>query len=163
MKQETHARVNVDQYETGNTCLGKHIRDNDIAMCSLKEILSLRELERLFPEERTEQFFEALFGGTEDGAYTIRLRFKEHIDHELRFDFELIRRPGKCLVCSLTHGLPQVFSRHPVINLQGLYKEIVSLLDSHQVCCNGWRLGTTRTVNHDLHIIPFIITLTEAE
>jgi hypothetical protein len=129
-------------------------------MSRVKEILSTGALEILFPKERTEQFFEALFGGTEDGAYTIHLQFREHVGHELRFEFELIRRPGKCLVCSLTHGLPKVFLRHPVINLQGLYEEIAALLDNH-VNCGGWRLGTTRTASHDMHIIPFTIALAE--
>ncbi len=127
-------------------------------MPDLKEVFAAVTLEKLFPVERSDQFFEALFGGTEDGAYDIRLRFKEHADNELRFEFELNRRPGKCLTCSLTHGLPKVFTRHSVINLQGLSEEIVKLLGK-DMRCNDWRLGATQPVSSDLHVIPFTVAL----
>lgn len=125
---------------------------------NLKEIFTAAALAELFPKERTDRFFEALFGGTEDGAYDIHLHFKEHTDHELRFEFELTRRPGKCLVCSLTHGLPKVFSRHPVINVEGLYRDIAKRLDK-SVKCTGWRLGMTYAIDKDVHCIPFTIAL----
>lgn len=110
----------------------------------------------LFPSDRADAFFEALFGGAEDGAYDIRLVFRNAEAETLNFAFELHQRPGKCLACNLTYGLPQVFMRHPVINLRGIATEIGKLA--------GWednpsfRLGNTEEHSSKLHIIPFSIT-----
>ena len=70
-------------------------------------------LNDLFPIQRTNDFFDALFGDAEEGAYDIRLVVdpEESDDGELHFYFELHQRAGRCLVCSLTYGLPQVFER----------------------------------------------------
>ena len=85
-------------------------------------------LNDLFPIQRTNDFFDALFGDAEEGAYDIRLVVdpEESDDGELHFYFELHQRAGRCLVCSLTYGLPQVFERHPIINLKGLVSDIAS-------------------------------------
>jgi len=71
-------------------------------------------LKKLFPEDRADQFFDALFGDAEEGAYDISLEFKGQSQNKLEFEFHLKQRPGKCLACNLTYGLPQVFSRHGV-------------------------------------------------
>jgi hypothetical protein len=79
-------------------------------------------LEGLFPADRADQFFEALFGDASEGAYDIELRYDGFRDNQLQFAFHLTERPGKCLSCSLTYGLPHVFSRHPVIGVAGLVR-----------------------------------------
>lgn len=125
---------------------------------SFNDIFTKNILKRLFPEDRADRFFEALLGDAAEGAYDISLEFKEHNQNMLQFELHLKPRPGKCLVCSLTYGLPEVFSRHPVINISGLVKEIDQLL-SGQARCGKWRLGDTRVVSNGLHAIPLIIFL----
>ena len=44
-------------------------------MSSLAAVFTSERLAELFPPERTDAFFEALFGGAEEGAYDIRLAF----------------------------------------------------------------------------------------
>jgi hypothetical protein len=122
------------------------------------ELFTPDVLASLFPETRADQFFEALFGDAEEGAYDIRLAFKGHEERILRFELQMIQRPGKCLACHLTYGLPQVFTRHPVINLKGLVADIGHLIkDGHRI--EGWELGVTREKSRDLHVIPLILHL----
>ncbi|MBF0224050.1 MAG: pancreas/duodenum homeobox protein 1 [Desulfobacterales bacterium] len=115
-------------------------------------------LNRLFPIEKTDQFFHALFGDSEEGAYNINLYFKEYRDNKLHFEFHLTRRQGKCLVCSLTYGLPKVFEKHPVINIKGIVNEIENLLEK-KFRCNSIQIENTIQVSKDLHVIPFIVVL----
>ncbi len=115
-------------------------------------------LDKLFPKERTDQFFDAIFGDAEEGAYDIALKFKGNNKEKLDFEFHLNQRPGKCLVCNLTHGLPQVFLRHPVLNLKGLIQEIDALLNG-KAECTDWHLGATRELSKKIHIIPFTVFL----
>jgi hypothetical protein len=127
---------------------------------SYQDLFTSDELQRLFPETRTDRFFEALFGDADEGAYDIRLAFKGHDDNCLRFELQMIQRPGKCLACHLTYGLPQVFSRHPVINLKGLVADIAHLIeDGRRV--EGWELGVTRELSRSLHVIPLVLHLEE--
>ena len=73
-------------------------------------------------------------------------------------DLLLHERPNCCLACNLTQGLPQVFSRHPVINVNGVVSEIDSLLgDSYT--CKSWSLGYTEQYSQSLHVIPIKIEL----
>ena len=116
------------------------------------------KISELFPQERADQFFEALFGDRTEGAYDIALKFIKHTGNTLQFEFHLIQRPGQCLACNLTAGLPSVFSRHPVINVKGLVGKIDQLLDG-QARCTDWRLGATREMSKELHVIPLIISL----
>lgn len=109
-------------------------------------------LEELFPKERADQFFEALYGDSSEGAYDIQLIFKGIKDSAIMLEFHLKQRPGKCLACSLTYGLPQVFERHPIINIKGLAKELGDRLGKG---IKGYRLGHTREISNTLHIIPF--------
>ena len=81
-------------------------------------------LDEIFPAQRTDDFFDALFGGAEEGAYDIRLVCRNVTPVRAQLAFELRQRPGKCLVCNLTYGLPQVFQRHPVLNVAGVAKAV---------------------------------------
>ena len=117
-------------------------------------------LSEIFPADRADQFFEALFGDASEGAYNISLVFKEHRpkNNTLIFELHLTQRPGCCLACNLTHGLPTVFSRHPVININGVVAAIDELLgDSGS--CKDWQLGSTNSVSSALHTLPLIINL----
>ena len=114
------------------------------------------KLDELFPLERSDDFFDALYGDAAEGAYDIRLVFRAAEEKTLHFAFELRQRPGKCLACNLTYGLPQVFMRHPIINLKGLAGELAGLL--------GWnaealdvQLGKTEENSSALHVIPLRI------
>lgn len=130
---------------------------NDV---SLQQLFTPETLDRLLPASRGDDFFEALFGDATEGAYDIRLAFQglEPGDNSLRFTLELHQRPGKCLACNLTYGLPEVFSRHPGLNIAGVVKEIDSLLGDRDTCAD-WRLGPTHQTSKSLHTIPLIITL----
>ncbi len=115
-------------------------------------------LKRLLPAARSDEFFEALFGDAQEGAYDIILKFEDQTDTSLHFALHLTQRPGRCLACNLTQGLPQVFSRHPVINLSGIAKEVGKLINHNQERPD-WRLGSTRQHSNALHTIPFIIEI----
>jgi len=127
-------------------------------MADLHDIFTDDALQKLFPASRANDFFDALFGDASEGAYDISLKFVAYQpeDKELYFALHLIQRPGKCLACNLTYGLPEVFSRHPVINIKGLVADINKLLGG-QLNCKQWSLTSTRSVSSDLHIIPLVI------
>jgi len=118
-----------------------------------RQAFNTEALSELFPDERADRFFEALLGDPEEGAYNIRLTFKDAGDDRLEFEFQLTPRPGKCLRCNLTYGLPDVFSRHPIINVQGLVDAIDRFLDG-KGHCTDWTLGRVREVHPKLHSIP---------
>ena len=115
-------------------------------------------LKKLFPEDRSDQFFDALYGDAAEGAYDIRLEFKNHRENRLEFELCLIQRPGQCISCSLTYGLPEVFSRHPVISIKGLVQEVEVLLDGRARCID-WQLGAAREISDDIHVVPLVIIL----
>jgi len=127
-------------------------------MDSAHTLFTPETLQALFPPERANAFFDALFGDAEEGAYDIRLVFKGLAANLLTLALELHQRPGRCLACNLTYGLPEVFSRHPIINLKGLTAEIDALLGD-KATCTDWKLGTTQTVSKKLHVIPLMISL----
>lgn len=122
------------------------------------DLFSREILETLFPEDRSDRFFDALFGDAGEGAYDIALAFKGETPNELRFEFQLKRRPRKCLACNLTYGLPRVFDRHPVIDVKGLVAKIDRIIDGRAECA-GWRLGATNEISPDLHAIPLTIEI----
>lgn len=122
---------------------------------TLDEIFTQDYLDTLLPAETSDQFFEALFGDASDGAYDIRLEFISANDKRIVLAFNLIQRPGKCLVCSLTYGLPTVFSRHPLINIKGMVKKI----EENGIKIKSWRMGDTEENSTSLHIIPFFLYL----
>jgi hypothetical protein len=115
-------------------------------------------LKQLFPEDRSDQFFDALYGDAEEGAYDISLEFISYRGNRLEFMLRLIQRPEKCITCSLTYGLPEVFTRHPIINIKGLVQNIEVLLDGRGRCVD-WQLGSTQEISNDIHVIPLDIFL----
>ena len=117
-------------------------------------------LKKHFPKERSNDFFDALFGDANEGAFDIHLAYRGVSGNTLVLDLELHERPEKCLACNLTQGLPTVFSRHPVINLGGLVEEINSLL-AGQATCKDWSLGYTEQRRKEMHVIPLTIQLEE--
>ena len=125
---------------------------------SLAELFNPEALQQLFPNTRSDEFFEALFGDASEGAYDICLEFAGNPDPKTyNFELHLKQRPGKCLACNLTYGLPEVFSRHPGLNIKGLAAELAVKLGSppEQV---SWKLGPTKSISNALHIIPFIVS-----
>jgi len=129
-------------------------------MIQPEQIFTSKTLQALFPPERSHDFFDALFGDASEGAYDIALVFEgyDQAGQHLNFLLNLHERPGRCLACNLTSGLPQVFSRHPVINIKGLVEEIEKLLAGAMVCAS-WKLGHTIQKGRSLHCIPLQIQL----
>jgi len=123
-----------------------------------KVVFSQEKLDALFPAERSDQFFDALLGDAGEGAYDIRLTFNSKRDEKLHFDFELHQRPGKCLACNLTYGLPQVFARHPIINVKGVVDQLDVLMNG-EGRCGRWTLGKSEEITRKLHVVPLIIDL----
>lgn len=123
----------------------------------LQNLFTPQALRELLPPQRTDEFFAALYGEASEGAYDIALAFRGRGGDRLRFHLELRQRPGRCLACNLTFGLPPVFSRHPVINLQGLVADIGRRLGLEGGL--AWELGRTREVSKELHVIPLSISL----
>jgi hypothetical protein len=120
------------------------------------DLFTEEKLAQLFPNDRADRFFDALLGDPEEGAYDIRLAYGGLQEGRLRFNLELHQRPGKCLACNLTYGLPTVFARHPIIDIQGLVDRIVLLMNGHG-SCSGWKLEATREVDRRLHVVPLMI------
>jgi hypothetical protein len=116
-------------------------------------------LDEIFPSSRTDQFFTALLGDASEGAYDITLAYAGETDEEIEFEFRLEQRPGKCLACNLTYGLPEVFMRHPVIDVAGVVRRIDSLMINGRQC-GEWTLGRTREVSRAIHVLPLTVKLT---
>jgi len=121
----------------------------------LDTIITQEFLDRLLPPEKSDQFFDALYGDATEGAYDIRLEPVSISSDRIVLAFNLTQRPGKCLVCSLTYGLPNVFSRHPLINIKGM----VEKMGEAGVQVKSWRLGDTEENSSALHIIPLFLDL----
>jgi len=124
-------------------------------MVVMEQMLTQDFLDTLIPPETGDRFFEALYGDASEGAYDIRLKFLNADEKQIVLAFDLTQRPGKCLVCSLTYGLPTVFSRHPLINI----KKIVEKIEGKGVCVKEWHLGETEELNSTNHSIPFYLDL----
>lgn len=125
-----------------------------------QEIFTQSILQDLFPAARSDSFFEALYGDTEEGAYNIALTYQGYAPNSrsLHFIFNLLERPGKCLACHLTHGLPEVFARHPVIGITDLVGKIDGLLGDKGKC-GEWRLGSTQNLSRKHYGVPLTIKL----
>ncbi|MCK5070224.1 MAG: pancreas/duodenum homeobox protein 1 [Desulfocapsa sp.] len=126
---------------------------------SIDSLFTPETLQQLFPKDRTSDFFEALFGDADEGAYEIELGYGGVNNNSLTMELKLHERPGCCLACNLTQGLPQVFSRHPVINVAGIVSDVDKLL-GEDINCGEWSLGYTEQRQKEMHIIPINITLT---
>ena len=127
---------------------------------NVTDIFTEEVLTELLPPQRSDEFFEALYGDRDEGTYDISLACK-HYDaalKELSFELQLHQRPDKCLACKLTYGLPEVLSRHPLINIPGMVQKIVRLL-GNDIQCLGWELGRTQTPAANMHSIPLTIRL----
>jgi len=123
------------------------------------DIFDQETLLQLFPRSRSDEFFEALFGDASEGAYDIYLAFLGSPGPKTyNFELQLKQRPGKCLACNLTYGLPEVFSRHPGINIKGLAAEIAQKLGSDPQKVN-WKLGITKSISNALHTIPLTVSV----
>ncbi len=129
-----------------------------MTLSEVSNIFTRERLNEIFPSDRADSFFEALYGDASEGAYDITLEFKGAENNQLMFEFHLKQRPGKCLACNLTYGLPTVFERHPIINLNGISKSINTLLDG-KFSCTGWRVGTTQEKSRQLHVLPISFTI----
>lgn len=124
------------------------------------EIFSKDVLTKIFPSEKADRFFELLYGDADEGAYDIELSYNGCHSGQLEFMFNLIRRSGKCLACNLTYGLPNVFSRHPTLDIEGLVQNFRKIMDGTSEITH-WQLGDTREISRDLHIIPLRVFVRE--
>ena len=117
-------------------------------------------LKDLFPKEKANDFFDALYGDIEEGAYDITLSYDGfNTDRQtLQFMLNLSERPGKCLACHLTQGLPEVFTRHPLINIAGLVEKIDEHL-GEKATCGEWHLDATQTISRKIYAVPLTIAL----
>jgi hypothetical protein len=120
-------------------------------------------LREIFPPGKANSFFEALYGGAEEGAFDIHL-ISQGFDEGrsmLLLGFRLTERPGKCMACSLTYGLPPVFKRHPVIDVRGIVEKIAGSLSPHWNVMQ-WDIGATQTIESNVNIIPLGLSLEQA-
>jgi len=153
--------VRGSKYKQGMPARQNKLNKEDITMDTSKidALFTDESLKQLFPEDRTNDFFEALFGDADEGAYDISLGYGGVRGNTLSMELKLHERPGCCLACNLTQGLPQVFSRHPIINVSGIVADVDILLGDI-ANCSEWSLGYTEQRQKDMHIIPITITLT---
>ena len=122
----------------------------------IDQVLTQDYLDTLLPGEISDRFFEALYGDASEGAYDIKLEFIAANDKRIVLAFNLlIQKPGKCLVCSLTYGLPNVFTRHPLININGMVRK----MEEQGFKVKSWRLGDTEEQNSSFHTISFHLDL----
>ncbi len=124
----------------------------------INAIFTDQYLQEIFPKERSNDFFEALFGDSNEGAYDISLAYVGSDESSISLELELTERPGHCLACNLTQGLPTVFTRHPVINVAGVVEDIEKALNGH-ASCKEWSLGYTRQKTSSTHAIPLTISI----
>lgn len=124
----------------------------------LEDLFTSKALTDLFPTDRADRFFDALYGDVDEGAYDIGLAFNGADEKRLLFEFRLLQRKGKCLACNLTYGLPTVFSKHPIINVAGLVETVNAMLDGHGRV-DKWELGSTRELSRMTHVIPLTLFL----
>jgi hypothetical protein len=120
------------------------------------QVFTPEYLDEIFPLEKSDAFFEALYGDASEGAYDIKLRFEGGTSANLQFLLHLEQRPGKCLACNLTYGLPEVFSRHPLLAMGRLADELAEKIDR---TVDSWKFSPTRELSSSLHAVPFTITL----
>ncbi len=121
----------------------------------LKGIFTQDFLDELLPLNLSDRFFDALYGDASEGAYDIKLEFVSADSKQIVLCFALAQRPDKCLACSLTYGLPNVFSRHPLININGMIKKF----KDKGIKIQAWRLGNTKEENSSMHTIPMYLDL----
>lgn len=121
-------------------------------------ICDLQTLAQLLPAHKADEFFEALYGDAAEGAYDFELVCRKQEKARMELELLLRQRPGKCLACNLTYGLPQVLGRHPVLNLNGVVKRVCEIAGSDPTKAT-WSLGHTRVISSELHAIPLTIEM----
>jgi hypothetical protein len=126
-----------------------------INQTGIEKIITQDFLDSLLPREKSDQFFEALYGDASEGAYDIRLECLSVSSDRIVLAFNLVQRPGKCLVCNLTYGLPAVFQRHPLIDIKGM----IGKMEACGLNISSWRLGATEENSTCLHVIPLYLNL----
>jgi len=141
-------------------CTENITTEETMSLDPYSSLFTVQTLEKVFPAGRADAFFEALFGDAEEGAYDIRLAYAgfDPAANTLRLELQLHQRPGKCLACNLTYGLPEVFSRHPIINLKGVADTLCGMLPEAKMC-GGWELLTTVQHSREMHAIPFLVKI----
>lgn len=120
------------------------------------EVFTDKVLKELLPDNVSDDFFDALLGDASEGAYDISLVFNRYEKDKFFFEFHLKQRPNKCLACNLTYGLPNVFSRHPIIDINGLVQKIKLIIGEYEKNLK-WQLQSTVEISRQLHIIPLTI------
>ncbi len=125
---------------------------------SFVSIFTQDRLSSVFPPDTADRFFEALFGDSAEGAYDMGLFYCGKNRDKLLFEIRLRQRAGRCLACNLTYGLPQVFEKHPAIDLKGVTEKLRKLLEGRATILS-WKLGPTREISRELHAIPLVISL----
>lgn len=124
-------------------------------MTNFNKIFTQDYLDSLLPKKTSDMFFEALYGDASEGAYDISLLFIKTKNKKLFFEFNLKQRKNKCLACNLTYGLPEVFTRHPLININGM----ITKIKEKGIKVKDWSLGATYEKSSSLHTIPLILTI----
>jgi len=125
---------------------------------SFKDLFNPEACTGLMPADTADRFFDALFGDASEGSFDLGLHYRRGDNETLVFDILLHERPGHCLACNLTYGLPEVFSRHPVIDINGIVAKIDDLLGERGQT-GDWKLGATTQQSQALHTIPLLIEL----
>ena len=122
-------------------------------------MISTESIKNLLPKERVKAFFEAFYFD-EEPAYDLELALGDFDEERrlLRLELRLLARPGQCLACNLTWGLPAVFKKHPILDLEGLVKETEKFLPKG-LKVKSWELGPTEERSPELHVIPLLIYL----
>ena len=115
-------------------------------------------LDEIFPANRSDRFFEALFGDADEGASDITMVYCGEAKDRIDLQFQMDQRPGRCLACNLTYGLPEVFRRHPIIDVSGVIRQIEKII-GHGKRCEQWALGHTRELSKKRHVLPLTINL----
>lgn len=125
-------------------------------MSSNGNLCDEQTLAQLIPAGKADDFFEALYGDATEGAYDFELVCRREEPRRIELELLLHQRPGKCLACNLTYGLPQVLSRHPVLDLKGLVRRVCGLAGADPAQAT-WSLGRTRVISNEVHAIPLNI------
>ncbi|MBU4566018.1 MAG: pancreas/duodenum homeobox protein 1 [Desulfarculus sp.] len=122
------------------------------------KICDEQTLAQLIPAGKADDFFEALYGDASEGAYDFELVCRSEQGGRVELELLLHQRPGKCLACNLTYGLPQVLGRHPVLNLKGVVQRVCELAGADPARAT-WSLGHTRVISNQVHAIPITIEM----
>ena len=127
-------------------------------MPSNGKICDEQTLAQLLPAGKADDFFEALYGDATEGAYDFQLVCRSEESGRVELELLLHQRPGKCLACNLTYGLPQVLGRHPVLNLKGVVQRVCEMAGADPAQAT-WSLGSTRVISSEVHAVPIIIEM----